>query len=325
MAAARPLRPVRSTLVAPILPEPILRRSPAPASRVSRSPNGIEPSDSRAASESSGGSQDFSVHRTSPKRASLSQSRRAAQQFGSKATPLALPAPPPLKPRRMAGAAAPADLRFRRRRPVGAAADPRRCCPTAPIVYVADSAGYPYGTKSAAEIAARVPALLGRLAERYDPRADRHRLQHRLDHRARRGPRRARPADRRHRAGDQAGRRAVEDPRRSACSAPRRRCASLMSTGSRREFAADCTVIRHGSAELVELAEAKLRGEPADPDAYRAHPRRPARPARRRADRHDRARLHPFPAGRGRARRRRAAPARLRRRQARASPGGRPG
>jgi glutamate racemase len=39
----------------------------------------------------------------------------------------------------------------------------------APIVYVADSAGYPYGTKSAAEIEARVPALLGRLFERLNP------------------------------------------------------------------------------------------------------------------------------------------------------------
>ena len=36
------------------------------------------------------------------------------------------------------------------------------------------------------------------------------------------------------------------------------------------EFASDCTVIRHGSAELVELAEAKLRGEAADATAYRA-------------------------------------------------------
>jgi glutamate racemase len=34
------------------------------------------------------------------------------------------------------------------------------------------------------------------------------------------------------------------------------------------EFAADCTVIRHGSAELVDLAEAKLRGEPANAAAY---------------------------------------------------------
>jgi glutamate racemase len=32
------------------------------------------------------------------------------------------------------------------------------------------------------------------------------------------------------------------------------------------EFAADCTVIRHGSAELVDLAEAKLRGDRVDPD-----------------------------------------------------------
>ena len=45
----------------------------------------------------------------------------------------------------------------------------RALLPNAPIVYAADSAGFPYGTKSAAEIAARVPALLGRLAERYDP------------------------------------------------------------------------------------------------------------------------------------------------------------
>jgi len=35
------------------------------------------------------------------------------------------------------------------------------------------------------------------------------------------------------------------------------------------EFAADCAVIRHGSAELVDLAEARLRGEPGDPALYR--------------------------------------------------------
>ncbi|MDI1294291.1 MAG: glutamate racemase [bacterium] len=46
----------------------------------------------------------------------------------------------------------------------------RAALPTAPIVYAADSAGFPYGTKSEAEIAARVPALLGRLVERYRPR-----------------------------------------------------------------------------------------------------------------------------------------------------------
>ena len=31
------------------------------------------------------------------------------------------------------------------------------------------------------------------------------------------------------------------------------------------EFAADCTIVRHGSAELVALAEARLRGETTDP------------------------------------------------------------
>jgi hypothetical protein len=64
---------------------------------------------------------------------------------------------------------APAHLRFRRRRPVGAEGDRERLRERR-IVYAADSAGYPYGTKSAAEIEARVPALLGRLVERYDPR-----------------------------------------------------------------------------------------------------------------------------------------------------------
>ena len=36
------------------------------------------------------------------------------------------------------------------------------------------------------------------------------------------------------------------------------------------EFAADCIVLRHGSARLVELAEAKLRGEPTAPADYAA-------------------------------------------------------
>ncbi|RYD83506.1 MAG: glutamate racemase, partial [Sphingomonadales bacterium] len=34
-------------------------------------------------------------------------------------------------------------------------------------------------------------------------------------------------------------------------------------------FAGDCVVLRHGSARLVELAEAKLRGEATDPADYR--------------------------------------------------------
>ncbi|MEX0342617.1 MAG: glutamate racemase [Erythrobacter sp.] len=46
----------------------------------------------------------------------------------------------------------------------------RRVLPDAPVIYAADMAGLPYGTKSEAEVAARVAGLLGRMAERYQPR-----------------------------------------------------------------------------------------------------------------------------------------------------------
>lgn len=46
----------------------------------------------------------------------------------------------------------------------------REALPDAPLIYAADNAGLPYGTKSEAEIAARVAGLLGRMAERFAPR-----------------------------------------------------------------------------------------------------------------------------------------------------------
>jgi len=49
-------------------------------------------------------------------------------------------------------------------------AELRKALPQAPVIYAADIAGLPYGTKSEAEIAARVAGLLGRMAERYHPR-----------------------------------------------------------------------------------------------------------------------------------------------------------
>lgn len=49
-------------------------------------------------------------------------------------------------------------------------AELRRVLPDAPVIYAADMAGLPYGTKSEAEVAARVCGLLGRMAERYHPR-----------------------------------------------------------------------------------------------------------------------------------------------------------
>ena len=143
----------------------------------------------------------------------------------------------------------------------------RRLLPRAPIVYAADSAGFPYGTKSAAEIAARVPALLGRLAERYDPSliviACNTASTIALD----------------------AVRAALDLPIvgtvpaiKPAAALSKSRVIGVLGTDATivqpyvdrlaAEFAADCTVIRHGSAELVELAEAKLRGETTDPADY---------------------------------------------------------
>ena len=49
-------------------------------------------------------------------------------------------------------------------------AELRKLLPGAPVIYAADTAGLPYGEKSEAEIAARVAGLLGRMAERYSPR-----------------------------------------------------------------------------------------------------------------------------------------------------------
>lgn len=46
----------------------------------------------------------------------------------------------------------------------------RKALPAAPILYAADTAGLPYGTKTEAQIAARVAGLLGRLTERFRPR-----------------------------------------------------------------------------------------------------------------------------------------------------------
>ena len=144
----------------------------------------------------------------------------------------------------------------------------RALLPGAPIVYAADSAGYPYGTRRAAEIEARVPAMLGRLAERFDPQliviACNTASTIALD----------------------AARFALGLPVvgtvpaiKPAAALSRSRAIGVLGTEATvrqayvdrlvQAFAADCTVVRHGSAELVDLAEAKLRGEETDPLAYR--------------------------------------------------------
>ncbi|MDJ0642235.1 MAG: glutamate racemase [Erythrobacter sp.] len=46
----------------------------------------------------------------------------------------------------------------------------RRQLPQAPVIFAADLIGMPYGKKTEAEVAARVAGLLGRMSERYRPR-----------------------------------------------------------------------------------------------------------------------------------------------------------
>jgi glutamate racemase len=136
----------------------------------------------------------------------------------------------------------------------------RALLPNAPIVYAADSAGFPYGKRTEAEIATRVPALLGRLVERFHPRlvviACNTASTIALDH----------------------ARAALDVPVvgtvpaiKPAAEMSKTRVIGVLGTEATvrqpyvddlaAKFAADCTIIRHGSPELVELAEAKLAGD----------------------------------------------------------------
>ena len=143
----------------------------------------------------------------------------------------------------------------------------RTLLPNAPIVYAADTAGFPYGTKSEAEIAARVPALLGRLAERYHPRL--------IVIACNTASTIALPVVRAALDLPVVGTVPAVKP---AALASKSRVIGVLGTDATvrqpyvdrlaAEFAADCAVLRHGSAELVDLAEAKLRGRATDPAAY---------------------------------------------------------
>jgi glutamate racemase len=145
----------------------------------------------------------------------------------------------------------------------------RALLPNAPIIYAADNGGFPYGTRSEAEIAARVPALLGRMVERYRPRLI------------------VIACNTASTIALAAVRAALDLPivgtvpaiKPAALLSKTRAIAVLGTEATVRqpyvdnlsaEFASDCLVIRHGSARLVELAEAKLRGESTDPAEYRA-------------------------------------------------------
>jgi glutamate racemase len=145
----------------------------------------------------------------------------------------------------------------------------RALLPNTPIVYAADSAGFPYGKRSEADLAVRVPALLGRLTERFRPRlaviACNTASTIALDH----------------------ARAALDLPIvgtvpaiKPAAEMSKTRVIGVLGTEATvrqpyvddlaARFAADCTIVRHGSPELVELAEARLAGDAVPLDAVKA-------------------------------------------------------
>ena len=145
----------------------------------------------------------------------------------------------------------------------------RALLPNAPIIYAADSAGFPYGTKTEAQIAERVPALLERLVQRFEPRlaviACNTASTIALDH----------------------ARAALDLPIvgtvpaiKPAAEMSKTRAIGVLGTEATvrqpyvddlaARFAADCIIVRHGSPELVQLAEAKLAGTTVSVDDVRA-------------------------------------------------------
>lgn len=146
-------------------------------------------------------------------------------------------------------------------------AEVRKLLPDAPVIYAADNGGLPYGTKSEAEVAARVCGLLGRMAERYRPRliciacntASTIALAMVRD--------------------------VLEVPIvgtvpaiKPAAEQTRSGTIGLLGTAAtirqpyvdrlEAEFARDQVLLRAAAPELVDAAEAKLRGEAVDPAIY---------------------------------------------------------
>ena len=143
----------------------------------------------------------------------------------------------------------------------------RTVLPEAPVIYVADNAGLPYGAKTEAQIAARVSGLLGRLTERLAPRLV------------------CIACNTASTIALASVREVLEVPIVGTVPAIKP-AAALTGTGVigllgteatirqayvdrlEAEFAADKHLLRHGAPELVAAAEAKLRGERVDPAVY---------------------------------------------------------
>ncbi len=146
-------------------------------------------------------------------------------------------------------------------------AELRRLLPQAPVIYAADNAGLPYGTKSEAEIAARVSGLLGRMTERFRPRLV------------------CIACNTASTIALASVREVLEVP--IVGTVPAIKPAAALTTSGvigllgtqatirqsyvdrlEAEFAGDKRLLRHGAPELVTAAEAKLRGDMVDPAVF---------------------------------------------------------
>jgi len=143
----------------------------------------------------------------------------------------------------------------------------RRLLPEAPVIYAADNTGLPYGAKTEAQIAARVSGLLGRMTERFRPRLV------------------CIACNTASTIALASVREVLEVPIVGTVPAIKP-AAAMTSTGVigllgteatirqsyvdnlEAEFANGTLLLRHGAPELVQAAEAKLRGEPVDPAAF---------------------------------------------------------
>ena len=174
-------------------------------------------------------------------------------------------------------------LRFRRRRPVDRRRRRARCCRTRRSSMPPIRRAFPMARASEAEIAARVPALLGRLAERYRPRLIVIACNTASTIALPRGARRARPADRRHGARDQARRRAQRDAddrraRHRGDGAP-----APMSTISRRGSPPTARCCATARRRWSSWPRRSCAARATDPARYRRGAGRAVRPAGRRA------------------------------------------
>ena len=146
-------------------------------------------------------------------------------------------------------------------------AELRAALPDAPVIYAADNGGMPYGPKSEAEVAARVCGLLGRMSERYRPRL--------ICIACNTASTIALGMVRDVLAVPIVGTVPAIKP---AALLTRSGTIGLLGTAAtirqgyvdrlEAEFAADKRLLRFAAPELVDAAEAKLRGAPVDPAVY---------------------------------------------------------